>query len=90
MTKQFTTYPSRIARHAEQGVRPAISSQVLVEISATENKKNKNKNKKPQLIKASTKTMVSTLNTQTLQKIWKIPELIYSAIRTGQDIVCIQ
>ena len=68
MTKQSTTYPSRIARHAEQGARPVISSHVAFEKSATENKNNNNKNKKPQLINASTKTTISTLNTQTFQK----------------------
>ena len=59
MTTQSTTYPSRITRHAEQGAHPAISSQVAVEKSATKNKKNK----KPQLINASMKTTISTLNT---------------------------
>ena len=90
MTKQSTSYPSRIARHAEQGARPAISSLVAVEKSATENKKNKYKNKKPELINNNTKTMIITLHTQTLQTIWKIPELIDSAVITGQDVVCIQ
>ena len=33
---------------------------------------------------------ISTFNTQTLQKIWKILELITSAEITGQDIICIQ
>ena len=33
---------------------------------------------------------ISTFNTQTLQKIIKIPELITSAETTGQDIICIQ
>ena len=69
MKKQSTTYSSRIARHAEQGARPTISSQVAVEKSETENKKNKNK--KHQLINASTKTTIKHSNTA--NKIWKIP-----------------
>ena len=88
MIQQSTTFPSGIARHAEQGTRPAISFKVAVEKSATENKKIRNKN--PQLINASTKTTIRILNTQTLQKIWKIPDLIDSAVRTGQYVVCIQ
>ena len=73
--------PHRLSR--EQGSSPAISSQVAVEKSATENKTNK----KTQLIKASTKTTIITLNTA---NIWKIPELIDSVVRTGQDVICLQ
>ena len=34
--------------------------------------------------------IVGSLNIQTLQKVWKIPELIASAEVTKQDIICIQ
>ena len=41
-------------------------------------------------MKAKRDIKISTFNTQTLQKIIKIPELITSAETTGQDIICIQ
>ena len=41
-------------------------------------------------MKAKRDIKISTSNTQTLQKIIKIPELITSAETIGQDIICIQ
>ena len=78
------TFPFRIDRHAaKQGARPA-NSQFAIEKLDTENK---NQNR---LMKAKRDIKISTFNTQTLQKIIKIPELITSAETTGQDILCIQ
>ena len=78
------TFPFRIARHAaKQGARPE-NSQFAIEKLDTEIK---NQNR---LMKANRDIKISTFNTQTLQKIIKIPELITSAETTGQDIICIQ
>ena len=33
---------------------------------------------------------MGSLNTQTLNKVYKIPELISAAERTGQEIICTQ
>ena len=72
------TFPFRIARHAaKQGARPA-NSQFAIEKLDTENK---NQNR---LIKSKRDINISTFNTQTLQKIIKIPELLTSAETTGQ------
>ena len=43
-----------------------------------------------QLLNATKRFKIGSLNTQTLQKVYKIPELIASAELTGQDIICIQ
>ena len=101
MTIQHNNYLSRIARREEQGARPAIPPQVAVEKLITEKKKenekekrkeNKNKNmmKTVQLLNATKRFKIGSLNTQTLQKVYKIPELIASAELTGQDIISIQ
>ena len=41
-------------------------------------------------MKAKRDINISTFNTQNIQKIGKIPELITSVETTGQDIICIQ
>ena len=43
-----------------------------------------------QLLHATKRFKIGSLNTQTLNKVYKIPELIASAEITGQDIICIQ
>ena len=43
-----------------------------------------------QLLNATKRFKIGSLNTQTLQKVYKIPELIASTELTGQDIICIQ
>ena len=43
-----------------------------------------------QLLNANKRFKIGSLNTQTLQKVYKIPELIASAELTRQDIICIQ
>ena len=53
---------SRIARRGEQGARPAIPTQAVVEKISTEEKKKKN----IILLKASKRIKIRTLNTQTL------------------------
>ena len=93
MTIQHNNYISRIARRAEQGARHAIPPQVAVEKLITEKKKkkenekrkeNKNKNKmKTVQLNATKRFKIGSLNTQTLQKVYKIPELIASAELTG-------
>ena len=96
MTYNSNTILSRIDCIAEQESRPTVPYQALVEKLATENK-NKNKNKKnkninnlPKLLNSKKSFIIGSLNTQTLQKLWKIPELIASAERTGQEVICIQ
>ena len=43
-----------------------------------------------QLLNATKRFEIVSLNTQTLQKLYKIPKLIASAELTGQDSICIQ
>ena len=43
-----------------------------------------------QLLNATKRFKIGSLNTQTLQKVYKIPELIASAELPGQDIMFIQ
>ena len=76
--------PSRIARRAEQGARPAIPSQVAVEKIATE------KQNTPNLLVSKKSMIFGSLNTQTLQRKWKVPELVSSAEKTRHDVLCIQ
>ena len=97
MTIQHNNYPSRIARRAEQGARPAIPPQVEVEKLITEKEKekrkenkNKNKMKTVQLLNSTKRFKIGPLVNQTLQKVYKITELIASAELTGKDIICIQ
>ena len=70
---------SRIARRAEQGARPAIPSQVAVEKIATE------KQNTPNLLVSKKSMIFGSLNTQTLQRKWKVPELVSSAEKTRHD-----
>ena len=88
MIIQQNNYLSSIARRSEQGARPAIPPQVAVEklITGKENdidkrKENKNKNKMKtlQLLNATKRFKIGSLNTQTLQNVYKIPEFIESA-----------
>ena len=83
------TISSRIDCLAEQESRHTVPSQAVVEKLATENK-NININNLPKLLKSKNSFIIRSLNTQTLQKLWKIPELITSAERTGQEVICIQ
>ena len=41
-------------------------------------------------LNANKSTMFGSLNTQTLTKVWKMPELIAYAEKTNQEIICIQ
>ena len=43
-----------------------------------------------QLLNATKRFKIGSLNTQTLQKVYKIPEFIASAELSGQDIICIK
>ena len=76
MTIQHNNYLSRIARRAEQGARPAIPPQVAVENVITVQKKkkkkenekrkenkNKNKMKTVQLLNATKRFKIGSLNT---------------------------
>ena len=42
------------------------------------------------MLKSKKTFKIGTINTQTLQKVWKIPELIATAEKTGQEVICIQ
>ena len=82
---QPNSIPSRIAHRAvKQGARPTIPYQVVVEKITTEKKDY------PKLLNPKKNLIVGSLNTQILQKLWKIPELITSAEVTKQDIIFIQ
>ena len=93
MTHISNTNSSDIDCFTEHGSRPTVPYHAVVEKLVTENK-NKNKNNKninnlPKL-KSKKSVKIGSFNTQTLQKLWKIPELIGSAERTGQEVICIQ
>ena len=83
---------------AAQESRHTVPCQAIVEKLATENKnenKNKNKNNKninnlTKLLKSKKSYIIGSLNTQTLHKLWKIPELIDSAKIAGHEVICIQ
>ena len=63
--------PFRIARHVvKQGACPTIPPRVVVEHIATE------KTYFPKLLNAKTNVIDDSLNTQTFQRNWKIPELM--------------
>ena len=82
---QILKRSSRIARRmVQQGARPAMVSQVAVEKSDTETKTPKTSklcNIKPILMKGKRDIFMATLNVQTLQKEWKIPEVISSELQ---------
>ena len=59
-------------------------------INKNENEKKKNETSTSKLLSASKGFKIGSLNTQTLNKVYKIPELISSAERTGQEIMFIQ
>ena len=42
------------------------------------------------MLKSKKTFKIGTINTQTLQKVWKIPELIAAAEKTRQEVICIQ
>ena len=42
------------------------------------------------MLKSKKTFKIGTINTQTLQKVWKIPELIAADEKTGQEVICIQ
>ena len=91
---QIPRRSSRIARRAvKQGARPAMTSQVAVEKSATEIKtttSSKLSSSKATLLKGKKDVRIATFNVQTLQKEGKIPEVIASAEATQQDVICLQ
>ena len=91
---QILKRSSRIARRAvQQGACPAMVSQVAVEKSDTETKTPKTSklcNIKSRLMKGKRDIFMATLNVQTLQKEWEIPEVISSAESTKHDVICLQ
>ena len=42
------------------------------------------------MLKSKKTFKIGTINMQTLQKVWKIPELIAATEKTGQEVICIQ
>ena len=53
-------------------------------------KKEKNETSTSKLLSASKDFKIGSLNTQTLNNVYTIPELISLAERTGREIICIQ
>ena len=71
----------------EQGARPKITTQAIVEKLATENIQN---GKIKSILKMTERYKIGSLNCQTLQKAHEIPELRAATEETGHDIICIQ
>ena len=71
----YNTNSSYIDCLAEQESHPTIPYQDVVEKVATENS-NKNINNLSKLLKSKKRFIIGSLNMQTLQKLWKIPELM--------------
>ena len=75
----------RIARRADKkGARTATKPQVALDKSTMEEKA------LPRIMRTNWKCTISSLNTQTMRSEWNMGELIASAKKTVQDIICIQ
>ena len=89
MTQSSLRRSSRIARRAvQQGARPVVLPQATVEKLVTGENENKNPHKR--LMKGKQEVRVSILNVQTLRTDEKVHELVASAEKFSQDIICIQ